>query len=61
MISWLIVQPLWFVLLVWLATIFGVCWLVSIVCECVKHVVAAKQLRILQEKLGKKEDATVGD
>ena len=60
MISWLIIQPLWFVLLVWVATIFGVCWLVSIVCECVKHVVAAKQLRILQERLVGKEELNGG-
>ena len=56
MISWLMVQPLWFVLLVWVATLFGVCWLVSIVCECVKQVVAAKQLRILQESFTKRPE-----
>ena len=56
MISWLMVQPLWFVLLVWVATIFGACLLVSIICECVKHVVSAKHVRILQERLVGKED-----
>ena len=60
MISWLMVQPLWFVSLVWVATIFGVCWLVSIVCECVKYVVAAKHVRILQERLVGKEDLNGG-
>lgn len=54
MISWLMVQPLWFVLLVWLATLFAAVCVVSIVCDCIKQVVAAKQLRILQESLGKK-------
>ena len=54
MISWLMVQPLWFVLLVWVATLFGAVLVVSLICDCIKQVVAAKQLRILQESLGKK-------
>ena len=57
MISWLMVQPLWFVLLVWLISVFGAVLVVSLICDCIKHVVAAKQLRILQESLGRKGDA----
>ena len=60
MISWLMVQPLWFVLLVWVATLFAVICIVTLVCDCIKQVVAAKQLRILQEKLVGKEDLNGG-
>ena len=55
MISWFMVQPLWFVLLVWVATLFAAVMLVSLVCDCIKQVVAAKQLRILQESLGEED------
>lgn len=54
MISWFLAQPLWFVLVVWVATLFAAVMLVSLVCDCIKQVVAAKQSRILQESLGKK-------
>ena len=54
MISWLMVQPLWFVLLVWVVTLFAAVMLVSLVCDCIKQVVAAKQFRSLQEGLRKK-------
>ena len=54
MISWLMVQPLWFVLLVWLISVFGAVIVASLICDCIKQVVAAKYLRILQEGLGKK-------
>ena len=55
MITWLMAQPLWFVLLVWVATLFAAVMLVSLVCDCIKQFVAAKQLRILQERLVGKE------
>ena len=61
MISWFLAQPLWFVLLVWVATLFAAVMLVSLVCDCIKQVVATKQLRILQERLGKKGDKQDGD
>ena len=54
MISMFLAQPLWFVLLVWVATLFAAVCVVSSVCDCIKHIVAAKQLRILQESLGRK-------
>ena len=57
MISWFLAQPLWFVFLVWMVTLFAAVMLVSLVCDCIKQVVAAKQLRILQERLGRKVDA----
>ena len=57
MITWLMAQPLWFVLLVWMVTLFAAVLAVTIVCDCIKQVVAAKQLRILQESLGRKGDA----
>lgn len=57
MISWFLAQPLWFVLVVWVATLFAAVCVVSIVCDCIKQVVAIKQLRILQESLGRKGDA----
>ena len=56
MISWFLAQPLWFGLLVWVATLFAVICIVTLVCDCVKQVVAAKQLRILQERLVGKGD-----
>ena len=61
MISWLMVQPLWFVFLVWVVTLFAAVLAVTIVCDCIKQVVAAKQLRILQESLGRKGDERDGD
>ena len=60
MISWFLAQPLWFVLLVWVVTLFAAVLVVTIVCDCIKQVVAAKQLRILQEKLAGKEDLNGG-
>ena len=54
MISWFLAQPLWFVLLVWLISVFGAVLVASLICDCIKQVVAAKQLRILQESLGRK-------
>lgn len=54
MISWFLAQPLWFVLVVWVATLFAAVMLVSLVCDCIKQVVAAKQLWFLLESLGKK-------
>ena len=59
MISWLMIQPLWFVLLVWVATLFAVICIVTLVCDCIKQVVAAKQLRILQERFAEKKDGEV--
>ena len=61
MISWFLAQPLWFVLLVWVATLFAAVMLVSLVCDCIKQVVAAKQLRMLQESLRRKVDERDGD
>ena len=61
MISWFMVLPLWFVLLVWVVTLFAAVLAVTIVCDCIKQVVAAKQLRILQERLGRKGDDRDGD
>ncbi len=59
MITWFLAQPLWFVLLVWVATLFAAVMLVSLVCDCIKQVVAAKQLRMLQERFAEKKDGEV--
>ena len=59
MITWLMAQPLWFVLLVWMVTLFAAVLAVTIVCDCIKQVVAAKQLRILQERFAEKKDGEV--
>ena len=61
MISWFLAQPLWFVLVVWLISVFGAVLVVSLICDCIKQVVAAKQLRILQESLGMKGEGQDGD
>ena len=61
MISWFLAQPLWSVLLVWVVTLFAAVMLVSLVCDCIKQVVAAKQMRMLQESLGRKGDERDGD